>query len=47
LTKSFSSFEEVSEINTGVIEAHIYRVIQILTGTHEEGAIIFKGTPWV
>ena len=46
LTKSFSSFEAVSEINTDVIEAHIYRVIQILTGTHEEGAMMFKGTSW-
>jgi xylose isomerase len=46
LTKSFSSFEAVSEINTDVIEAHIYRVIQILTGTHEDGAMMFKGTSW-
>lgn len=46
LTKSFSSFEAVSEISTDVIEAHIYRVIQILTGTHEEGAMMFKGTSW-
>jgi xylose isomerase len=46
LTKSFSSFEAVSEINTDVIEAHIYRVIQILTGTHEEGAMMFNGTHW-
>jgi len=46
LTKSFSSFEAVSDINTDVIEAHIYRTIQILTGTHEEGAVIFEGTCW-
>jgi xylose isomerase len=46
LTKSFSSFEAVSEIGTDVIEAHIYRVIQILTGTHEEGAMMFNGTHW-
>jgi xylose isomerase len=46
LTKSFSDFESISKINTDSIEAHIYRIIQILTGTHEEGAVIFDGTPW-
>lgn len=46
LTKSFSSFEAVSNINTDAIEAHIYRLIQILTGTQEEGAFLFKGTRW-
>jgi xylose isomerase len=46
LTKSFSNFESVSKINTDSIEAHIYRTIQILTGTHEEGATMFDGTPW-
>jgi len=46
LTKSFTSFEAISEINTDGIEAHIYRLIQILTGTHEEGAVLFNGTRW-
>lgn len=46
LTKSFSNFEAVSEINTDVIEAHIYRLLQILTGIEEEGAMMFKGTNW-
>jgi len=46
LTKSFTSFEAISEINTDAIEAHIYRVLQILTGTYEEGASIFEGTRW-
>ncbi len=46
LSKSFKSFEAVSEINTDAIEAHIYRVIQILTGTYEEDACLFDGTPW-
>jgi xylose isomerase len=47
LTKVFKSFEAVSDVNTDVIEAHIYRVIQILTGIHEEGAVLFKGTRWM
>ncbi len=46
LTKSFSSFEATSEIDTDVIEAHIYRLIQIITGTQEMGAVLFKGTRW-
>jgi xylose isomerase len=46
LTKSFTSFEATSELNTDAIEAHIYRVLQILTGTYEEGASIFEGTRW-
>jgi len=46
LNKAFTSFESVSDINTDAIEAHIYRVLQILTGTHEIGASIFSGTPW-
>lgn len=46
LTASFSSFDAVSGINTDAIEAHIYRVLQILNGTYEEGASIFKGTRW-
>ncbi len=46
LTNSFSSFEATSNIDTDVIEAHAYRLIQILTGTYDEGAEMFKGTPW-
>lgn len=46
LTGAFGSFEEAGEISTDVIEAHIYRLIQILTGTEDEGAAIFVGTPW-
>jgi len=46
LTQSFTNFDEISEINTDAIEAHIYRVLQILTGTYEEGASIFEGTRW-
>ncbi|HGJ65936.1 TPA: hypothetical protein ENS27_11185 [bacterium] len=46
LTKSFSSFEATSKIDTDVIEAHIYRLIQIITGTQEMGAVLFKGTRW-
>ncbi len=47
LTKAFSSFESISDIDTDVIEAHAYRLIQILTGTHEEGSAMFEGTPWL
>ncbi|MCX6791006.1 MAG: hypothetical protein NTV62_02310 [Candidatus Gribaldobacteria bacterium] len=46
LIKSFGDFEYISKINTDSIEAHIYRTIQILTGTHEEGAVIFDGSRW-
>lgn len=46
LDKAFTSFEDVSKVDTDAIEAHIFRVIQILTGTQEEGADLFAGTPW-
>ncbi|MDD5626522.1 MAG: TIM barrel protein [Patescibacteria group bacterium] len=46
LTASFSSFDAVSDINTDAIEAHIYRTLQILSGIHEEGAVMFEGTRW-
>jgi len=46
LTSVFTSFEAVANIDTDAIEAHVYRIIQILTGSHEEGASLFGGTPW-
>ena len=46
LTKGFKSFEAASGIDTDVIEAHIYRLIQIVSGTEKQGAELFAGTPW-
>jgi xylose isomerase len=46
LTRGFKSFEAASAIDTDVIEAHAYRLIQIAAGMHEEGASLFAGTPW-
>ena len=46
LTRSFDSFEATSKVDTDVIEAHVYRLLQIVTGTHQEGAALFTGTPW-
>jgi hypothetical protein len=46
LTKGFTSFEAASGVDTDVIEAHAYRLIQIAAGTHEQGAALFAGTPW-
>ncbi len=46
LTGAFTSFADVGEVDTDVIEAHVYRLIQILTGMQETGAAMFAGTPW-
>jgi hypothetical protein len=46
LTRSFRSFEETSRVDTDVIEAHVYRLLQIVSGTHQQGAGLFAGTPW-
>jgi xylose isomerase len=46
LNRSFSSFQSVAGVDTDAVEAHAYRLIQILTGTHEQGAAIFSSTPW-
>ena len=46
LRAGFSSFEEVGRVSTDAIEAHVYRLIQIVTGTHEEGKALFRGTRW-
>lgn len=46
LTRSFRSFEETSRVDTDVIEAHVYRLLQIVSGTHQEGTGLFAGTPW-
>jgi xylose isomerase len=46
LTRSFGSFEATAGVDTDVIEAHVYRLLQLLTGTHETGAALFAGTPW-
>ncbi len=46
LTSSFQSFGAASKIDTDAVEAHVYRLIQILTGTHREGEAIFAGTRW-
>lgn len=47
LTSSFNGFGAASEVDTDVIEAHAYRLLQVTTGTHEEGAALFTGTRWV
>jgi hypothetical protein len=46
LTRGFKSFEAASGIDTDVIEAHIYRLLQIVSGTEKEGAALFAGTNW-
>ena len=46
MTAAFTSFEDAGAVDTDVIEAHLYRLIQILTGTEKEGAAIFENTPW-
>ena len=46
LTRSFESFEAASRIDTDAIEAHVYRLIQIVTGMQEAGRGMFSGTPW-
>jgi xylose isomerase len=46
LSKAFRSFETISEVNTDAVEAHVYRLLQILTGTHTQGFTLFAGTPW-
>lgn len=47
LAGAFDSFAAVNELGTDVIEAHIYRLLQILTGTEEESKAIFSDTPWM
>lgn len=46
LFQHFDSFQATSEINTDAIEAHVYRLIQIVTGTKESGKAIFTNTSW-
>ncbi len=46
LAAGFRSFESVSGLETDAVEAHVYRLLQILSGTHEQGAALFAGTPW-
>jgi hypothetical protein len=29
------------------VEAHVYRLLQIVSGNHEAGAAVFRGTPWM
>ena len=46
LFDTFQSYESVSSIDTDSIEAHAYRLIQIVTGTQKTGSAVFTGTPW-
>jgi len=46
LFQRFEGFAAASEINTDAIEAHVYRLIQIVTGTQEQGKALFANTPW-
>lgn len=46
LFQRFEGFAAASEINTDAIEAHVYRLIQIVTGTQEQGKALFANMPW-